>query len=53
MLVRVNVVNGNLLLTASGGVMNGVGSALRNDRFYNGPSTATGSLWREEGPCSP
>lgn len=41
---RVNVANGNLLLTASDSLMNGVGPALRSDRFYNGLSTATGSF---------
>ncbi len=41
---RVNVANGNLLLTASDGVMNGVGPALRSDRFYNGLATAAGSF---------
>ena len=40
---RVNLGNGNLLLTSSDGVLNGVGPALRNDRFYNGLSSANGS----------
>jgi RHS repeat-associated protein len=41
---QVNVGNGNLLLTASDGVLNGAGLALRNDRFYNGLSSAVGSF---------
>ena len=43
-IARVNLGNGNLLLTSSDGVLNGAGLALRNDRFYNGLSTAQGSF---------
>lgn len=44
LVARVNLANGNLLLTASDGVLNGVGPAVRSDRFYNGLSTAVGSF---------
>lgn len=40
---QVNLGNGNLLLTASDGNLSGPGLTTRNDRFYNGLSTATGS----------
>lgn len=41
---RVNLGNGNLLLTSNDGSLFGPGLGLRNDRFYNGLSTAKGSL---------
>ena len=41
---QVNLGNGNLLLTGNDGVLNGVGLALRNDRFYNGLSSSAGSF---------
>ncbi|TFC28828.1 type IV secretion protein Rhs [Cryobacterium sp. TMT1-3] len=41
---RVNLANGNLLLTSNDGVLNGPALAVRNDRFYNGLSSSEGSL---------
>jgi RHS repeat-associated protein len=41
---QVNLGNGNLLLTGNDGVLNGAGLALRNDRFYNGLSSTSGSF---------
>jgi RHS repeat-associated protein len=41
---QVNLANGNLLLTGNDGVLNGAGLALRNDRFYNGLSSSSGSF---------
>lgn len=41
---RTNLGNGNLLLTASDGVLNGPGLTLRNDRYYNGLSDKAGSF---------
>lgn len=41
---QVNVANGNLLLTANDGVLNGAGLSLRSDRFYNGLSTQNGAF---------
>lgn len=41
---QVNLANGNLLLTDSDGSLSGPGIDLRNDRFYNGLSTAAGSF---------
>lgn len=41
---QVNLGNGNLLLTSNDGVLNGPGEAIRNDRFYNGLSSANGSF---------
>ena len=41
-IVRVNLGNGNLLLTSNDGVLNGPGFGLRNDRFYNGCLPGTG-----------
>ncbi|ROQ30280.1 RHS repeat-associated protein [Frondihabitans sp. PhB188] len=43
LVAQVNLANGNLLLTASDGSLSGPGLDLRNDRFYNGLSTAAGS----------
>lgn len=40
---QVNLANGNLLLTDSDGSLSGPGLNTRNDRFYNGLSTAAGS----------
>jgi RHS repeat-associated protein len=40
---RVNLGNGNLLLTSADGVLNGPSLSVRNDRFYNGLSTSNGS----------
>lgn len=40
---QVNLGNGNLLLTGSDGTLSGPGLTTRDDRFYNGLSTATGS----------
>jgi len=41
---RVNLGNGNLVITSSDGVLNGPGLALRNDRFYNGLSSRDGAF---------
>lgn len=41
---QVNLGNGNLLLTANDGILNGAGEALRSDRFYNGLSTSNGAF---------
>lgn len=41
---RVNLGNGNLLLTSNDGQLNGPALTLRNDRFYNGLSTAEGAF---------
>jgi RHS repeat-associated protein len=41
---RVNLGNGNLLLTSSDGTLSGPGIGTRNDRFYNGLSTQQGSF---------
>lgn len=41
---QINLGNGNLLLTASDGTLSGPGLATRNDRFYNGLSTVSGSF---------
>jgi hypothetical protein len=41
---RVNLGNGNLLLTSNDAVLNGPGVSLRNDRFYNGLSTEQGAF---------
>lgn len=41
---RVNLGNGNLLLTASDGVLADITSSVRNDRFYNGLSSSFGSF---------
>ncbi|MCY7286828.1 MAG: DUF6531 domain-containing protein [Cryobacterium sp.] len=43
-IARVNLGNGNLLLTSNDGVLNGPGLGLRNDRFYNGLSSRDGSF---------
>lgn len=44
LVARVNVANGNLLLTANDGTLSGPGVSLRNDRFYNGLSTSVGAF---------
>jgi RHS repeat-associated protein len=41
---RVNLGNGNLLLTANDSVLNGPSLSVRNDRFYNGLSSTAGSF---------
>ena len=44
MVARVNLGNGNLLLTANDATLSGPGLALRSDRFYNGLSTSVGAF---------
>jgi len=44
MVARVNLANGNLLLTANDGTLSGPGPSLRNDRFYNGLSSNSGAF---------
>ncbi|WP_228494987.1 RHS repeat-associated core domain-containing protein [Clavibacter sp. VKM Ac-2873] len=41
---RVNVANGNLLLTANDGTSSAAGIGVRADRFYNGLSSSAGAL---------
>lgn len=41
---RVNLGNGNLLLTSADGALHGPSLSIRNDRFYNGLSTTEGSF---------
>jgi RHS repeat-associated protein len=41
---RVNLANGNLLITSADESIAGVGVGLRSDRFYNGLSTANGEF---------
>lgn len=41
---RVNLGNGNLLLTSNDGIVHGPSLSIRNDRFYNGLSTDAGSF---------
>ncbi|MCW4384905.1 DUF6531 domain-containing protein [Salinibacterium sp. SYSU T00001] len=43
-IARVNLANGNLLLTANEGMLHGPGLSVRNDRFYNGLSSSVGSF---------
>ncbi len=42
--IRVNLANGNLLITANDAKISGPGVGLRIDRFYNGLSTAAGTF---------
>ena len=44
LVARVNLGNGNLLLTDSDAVLTGPGESIRADRFYNGLSTSAGSF---------
>lgn len=44
MVARVNLANGNLLLTANDATLSGPGLSLRSDRFYNGLSTSVGAF---------